>query len=188
MHWPQGPLGRLDARIPRERRHEPFTPQVPAFISDRPAVSGALMAVGGFSANWWIGTQMPGWPAWMILPGAIVAILCLFTMMIGLGLVVVRALEPVIARMDLDWDAEPLAALGIPLPLQRKCESLGFWSAEDLVNAVDHGTFPWTKLEYDERMQVERAAQRWSVAVRAEKAAKKARRRGRKDAAQQSGD
>jgi hypothetical protein len=85
-------------------------------------------------------------------------------------------LEPVLGLIDLDWDAEPLAQLGIPVVLQRKCESLGFWTAEDLVRAVDRGKFPWTGLEYDERMQLQRAVDRWNASVAAERRGK--RRRG----------
>jgi hypothetical protein len=78
--------------------------------------------------------------------------------------------------MELDWDAEPLSDLGIPLPLQRKCEQLGYWAADDLVEAINRSRFPWVALEYDERMQLERAVHRWSVAIAAERGARKSSR------------
>jgi hypothetical protein len=87
--------------------------------------------------------------------------------------------------MKFDWDAEPLAALAITPMLQRKCEGLGFWAADDLVQSIEKGKFPWTSLAYDERMQLERAAHRWSAAAAAQAKAKKAR--GRRVAGQ-SGD
>jgi hypothetical protein len=76
------------------------------------------------------------------------------------------------------WNAEPTSATGIPLALQRKCEQLGFWTAEDLARAIDRGSFPWRDLAYDERMQIERAVHRWKVAVAAEQSAQRAGRRG----------
>jgi hypothetical protein len=169
MIWQHGPFGRWEDRVPHNRRHEPFTPRVPEFFSEHPGLAGALLAAGGFFGNWLVGSRLAGWPAWMLLPGAILAVVCLVLMVVGLGLVTIRALYPLLAVMDLDWDAEPLAVLGIPLPLQRKCEQLGYWSAEDLVRAVERGRFPWVELEYDERMQVERATHRWSAAVAAER-------------------
>ena len=174
MHWFQGPQHWLDHhRLARDRRHEPFTPRVPAFIMSHPAGFGVVMAVAGVLGNWAISSRMSEWPAWMLFPSMILAVLSLVTMVIGLGILTVRMLEPALALMDLNWDAEPLAQLGIPLPLQRKCESLGFWTAEELARAVDKGKFPWTNLEYDERMQVQRAVERWSAAVAAEKHAKR---------------
>jgi hypothetical protein len=123
-----------------------------------------------------ISTRMSDWPAWMLFPSMMLAVVSLIMMVIGLGLLTVRMLEPVLGLIDLDWDAEPLAQLGIPVVLQRKCESLGFWTAEDLVRAVDRGKFPWTGLEYDERMQLQRAVDRWNASVAAERRGK--RRRG----------
>ena len=111
----------------------------------------------------------------MLFPSMMLAVLSLITMVIGLGILTVRLMEPALGLMDLNWDAEPLAQLGIPLPLQRKCESLGYWTADDLVRAVDKGKFPWTSLEYDERMQVQRGAERWSAAVAAAKRTKRGR-------------
>lgn len=133
----------------------------------RPALGGSLLAVLGILGNWLIVRNLSGWPDWMLFPSLILATLALVAMVLGLGIVVVRLLEPVIATMELDWDAEPVAALGVPPVLQRKCERLGYWTAEDVVRAVDRGTFPWTELEYDERMQIQRSAHRWSAASRA---------------------
>lgn len=144
-----------------------------------PAIAGALLAVGGALGNWGIAHQMATWPEWSLFPAAILAILCILAMVIGLGIIVVRALEPVLGVMDLNWDAEPTASMGLPLTLQRKCEQLGFWTAEELSRAIDRGAFPWRELAYDERMQIERAVHRWKVSVAAEDAARRsAQRRG----------
>jgi hypothetical protein len=145
------------------------------------------MAVGGFTGNWWVADQLQHWPEWSLFPGVAVSVTCLVAMVIGLGLVVIRALEPVLATMELDWDAEPLNALLLTPVLQRKCESLGYWAADDLVRAVNKGSFPWTSVAYDERMQIERAVQRWNASAEAEKAAKKEKRRSR-SIRQASGD
>jgi hypothetical protein len=177
VHWFQGPQHWLDHhKLAHDRRHEPFTPRVPGFILSHPAAFGAVMTIAGILGNWFISSRMAGWPAWSLFPSMILAVLALVTMVIGLGILTVRMLEPVLAVMDINWDAEPLAQLGIPLSLQRKCESIGYWTAEDLVRAVDRGRFPWTTLEYDERMQVQRAAERWSAAIAAEKREKRGRR------------
>ena len=128
-------------------------------------MAGVLLALLGALGNWAIAASMSSWPSWMLFPSAFLAVLALVAMIVGLGILVVRALEPVLGRMELDWDAEPLALLGIPLPLQRKCEQLGFWAADDLARAVERGKFPWAALEYDERVQIERAAQLWRSAL-----------------------
>jgi hypothetical protein len=162
VHWFQGPQHWLDHnKLERDRRHEPFTPRVPGVVLSHPALSAVAMATIGIFGNWYIASRVTSWPAWMLFPSMALAALCLIAMVIGLGILTVRLLEPVLSLMDLNWDAEPLAQLGIPLSLQRKCESLGYWTADDLVRAVEKGKFPWTLLEYDERMQVERAAARW---------------------------
>jgi hypothetical protein len=145
-------------------------------MMSHPAVFGAVLTAGGIFGNWSISSQLAHWPAWMLFPSMMLAVVSLISMVIGLGILTVRMLEPALGLMDLDWDAEPLAQLGIPLSLQRKCESLGFWTAESLVRAIDKGKFPWTSLEYDERMQVQRGAERWSTSTAASKRTK--RRRG----------
>jgi hypothetical protein len=132
---------------------------------EHPLACGLAMAAAGIAGNWIIVRGLPHWPEWMLVPGAILGILSMLLMMIGLGVVVVQALEPVIGLMDLNWDAEPLSAMGIPFALQRKCEQLGYWTAEDLARGVEHGSFPWTKVAYDERMQIERAAHLWKAGV-----------------------
>lgn len=176
MHWFQGPQHWLDHhKLAPDRRHEPFTPRVPRLVLSHPVMFGAVLTGGGIFGNWILSSQMSGWPDWMLFPSMMLAVLSLVSMVIGLGILTVRLLEPVLGLMDLDWDAEPLAQLGIPLPLQRKCESLGFWTVEDLVRAVDKGKFPWTRLEYDERMQVQRGAERWRTSIAAEKRAKRSR-------------
>ncbi|HEX5164783.1 MAG TPA: hypothetical protein VFV93_05250 [Thermomicrobiales bacterium] len=136
---------------------------MPGFILTHPALSAIVMASLGILGNWAIVRNVANWPPWMLFPSMIVAVVCLLTMVIGLGILTVRLLEPALALMDLNWDAEPLAQLGIPLSLQRKCERLGYWTAEDLVRDIDTGKFPWTLIEYDERMQLERAAARWNA-------------------------
>lgn|GEM_PF-2160282 len=177
MHWFQGPQHGLDHhKLGREKRHEPFTPNVPGFFLARPVVTGLVLVVVGIFGNWMISTRLSDWPSWMLFPSMMLAVVALIMMIIGLGLLTVRMLEPVLGLMDLDWDAEPLAQLGIPLALQRKCESLGYWTAEDLVRAVDRGRFPWTSLEYDERMQVQRGVDRWSLSVANERRTRRGRR------------
>jgi hypothetical protein len=162
--WLHGPHGLFDhSRLPRERRHEPFTPRLPAFLMAHPTTCGIVLAGGGIGGTWAVVGGMPGWPDWAVMPGAILGILCMLAMMIGLGIVVVRLLEPVLGMMELDWNAEPLSALGIPFALQRKCERLGYWSAEDLTRSVERGTFPWTEIAFDERLQIERSAQLWKT-------------------------
>jgi len=145
------------------------------------------MAVIGFAGNWWVADQLQHWPSWSLFPGVAISVFCLVSMVIGLGLVSIRALEPVLATMELDWDAEPLAALAITPMLQRKIEGLGFWAADDLAQAIEKGKFPWTELAYDERMQLERAAHRWSAATKAQQKSRKARSR-RRTTGSQSGD
>jgi hypothetical protein len=178
--WFHGPHGLFDhSRLPRERRHEPFTPRLPQFMLAHPAIAGGMLAIGGAVGNWFVVSHLAGWPDWSLFPGAIAAIVCMLAMVIGLGILVVRGLEPVIGVMDLDWDAAPTSAMGIPYALQRKCEQLGYWTAEDLSRAIERGSFPWRDLAYDERMQIERAVHRWKVADAAEREARKhARRRG----------
>jgi hypothetical protein len=164
VHWFQGPQHWLDHhKLSRDRRHEPFTPRVPGFVLAHPALFGAFMAVLGIVGNWVVASRMSGWPAWMLFPSMMLAVLSLLAMVIGLGILTVRLMEPALSLMDLDWDAEPLAQLGIPLALQRRCEGLGYWTAEELVRAVNKGKFPWTMVEYDERMQLQRAADRWNA-------------------------
>lgn len=164
VHWFQGPQHWLDHhKLARDRRHEPFTPAIPGFILTHPASFGALMAALGIFGNWFIASRMSNWPAWMLFPSMILAVLSLLAMVIGLGILTVRLMEPALSLMDLNWDAEPLAELGIPLALQRRCEGLGYWTAEELVKAIDKGKFPWTMVEYDERMQLQRAADRWNA-------------------------
>lgn len=169
MHWFQGPQHWLDHhKLERDRRHEPFTPRVPAFILSHPALFGLALTFAGIFGNWTLSSRMAEWPAWMLFPSMLLAVLSLVMMVLGLGVLTVRLMEPALSLMDLDWDAEPLAHMGIPMPLQRKCESLGYWTADDLTRAVNQGKFPWVKLEYDERLQVQRATERWSLSVDAD--------------------
>lgn len=128
----------------------------------RPGVLGAALAVFGTSASVLLIKSMPGWPNWMIFPSMGLAVLALAATVVGAVLLVVLALQPVIAaRDDLGWDEEPLASMGIPAQLQRKCEALGYWTCEALASAIDRGLFPWNELNYDERQQVHRAIQFW---------------------------
>jgi hypothetical protein len=146
-------------------------------MRERPLLAGIALAVTGGFGNWLITRFIAGWPAWTLFPSFLAAVLCLAAMVIGLGIATVCALEPVVGRMALEWDDDPVAALGVPLLLQRKCEQLGYWTATDVAQAVTRGTFPWTALEYDERQQIDRAGQRWQRALDAERAAKRAARR-----------
>jgi hypothetical protein len=165
VFWLHGPHGRTSlTRLSRAQRHEPFTPRLPQLVRAYPALAGLLLALAGIAGNWGIASNMSAWPAWMLFPAMLLSVFALVAMILGLGLIVVRLLEPVVALMASDWGDEPLAALGIPYPLQRKCEQLGYWTAADLVTAVERSKFNWTALAYDERMQVERAAQRWRAA------------------------
>lgn len=177
MHWFQGPQHWLDhRRLSREARHEPFTPRVPRLFRRRPELLGAALTIGGIAGAWVIMHSLEDWPAWMLFPSLLLSSLALVAMVVGLGILTVRSLEPALALRDLGWDAEPLAVLGIPPSLQRKCERIGYWTADDLARAVEQGRFPWTALELDERLQLERAAQRWQ-AVRAAQEAERPRRR-----------
>jgi hypothetical protein len=163
--WLQGPHSRHGhTRLPRAQRHEPFTPRLPHFVRAHPTLAALVLAAGGIFGNWFIARQMSTWPGWMLFPGMLLSVCALVTMILGLGLLVVRLLEPLIALMGIDWGGESLAVLGIPLPLQRKCEQLGYWTADDLVQAIERGKFNWVALEFDERLQVERAADRWRAA------------------------
>jgi hypothetical protein len=102
----------------------------------------------------------------MLFPSMFLATMFLVAMMLGLGLLVVCALEPVINRMDIDWGDAPVESLGVPEALQRKLERLNYWTADDVAAAIEAGTFPWTSLEYDERQQIARASDRWEIAAR----------------------
>lgn len=157
MHWHRSPHELYRHTRLRERAGEPFTPRVPRIVADHPAMSGAALAAAGIAGNWYVVSRMPHWPNWMLFPSMLLATLALLAMILGLVLVVVRWLEPVIARMDLDWDAEPVAALGLPIALQRRLEELGYWSSDDVCRAVERGTFPWTELELTERRLIEQA-------------------------------
>jgi hypothetical protein len=143
-------------------RHEPFTPHIPRFIIERPAVLGAILASFGIGSSVLIIQTMHRWPVWMIFPSMALAVLAMAATVVGLVILVVLALQPLIeAKQDLGWDAEPLASMGIPLTLQRKCEALGYWTCEALAQAIDKGLFPWNDLNYDERQQIHRAIQFW---------------------------
>src|SRR5690606_29763346 len=146
-----------------ERRHEPFTPRLPGFLLDHPTVAGVVLAGVGIGGTWTVVDGMPTWPDWAMIPSAVLGVLCMLTMMLGLGIVVVRMMEPVLGQMDLDWNAEPLDQIGMPFALQRKCERLGYWTAEDLVRSVDRGSFPWSEFAYAERVLIEQSAHMWKA-------------------------
>ena len=159
-----GPLYRVDNERQRHaRRHEPFTPHLPEQALRHPTVLGLALTALGVAGVWYISRSLPHWPDWTLFPSLMLSALALVAMVIGLGILVVCGLEPLLGRMDLTWDGEPLSSLGIPAGLQRKCESIGYWTADDVTQAVNSNRFPWTKLDYDERQQIERAAQRWSM-------------------------
>ncbi len=143
-------------------RYEPFTPTVPDFILERPAIAGALLATAGISASLLIIQTMHRWPLWLLIPSMGFAVLAMTATVIGLVILIVLLLQPLIeGKDDLGWDAEPLASMGIPLSLQRKVEGLGYWTCEALSDAITKGLFPWNDLSYDERQQVHRAIEFW---------------------------
>lgn len=127
-------------------------------------LSALLLAVAGIAGCWIIVTGMESWPTWAIFPAMLVAVAALGATAVGLGILVVLALAPLIGSRDLAWHAESLGALGLPRDLRMKCEALGFWTCEAMLASIERSRFPWTELEYDERMQVERAISRWRAA------------------------
>ena len=139
--------------LTREQRHEPFTPRLPRFVREQPLVAGVTLAAAGATGDWVLTHYIQSWPAWTLFPAFLAAVICLATMVLGLGMATVCALEPVVAKLATEWDDDPVAALGVPMTLQRKCEQLGFWTANETTHAVTRGTFPWTALDYDERQQ-----------------------------------
>ena len=101
MHWFQGPQHWLDHhKLSRDRRHEPFTPRLPGLILAHPALAGLALVVFGILGNWMISTRMSDWPAWMLFPSMILAVVSLIMMVIGLGLLTVRMLEPVLGLIE----------------------------------------------------------------------------------------
>jgi hypothetical protein len=170
FHGFNGPF--VYRRLSRRARQEPFVPRVPEMLHERPRLTALLLASAGIGGSFLIITKMGDWPVWTIFPVMIGAVLSLSATVVGFGLLVVLALEPIIGSRDLKWDAEPLGVLGLPLPVQRKCESLGFWTCEAMMASIEQRRFPWTSLEYDERMQVERAISRWHAVTTAREQAK----------------
>jgi hypothetical protein len=134
---------------------------LPRAVRERPLVLGVFLAVTGGAVCALIVTTMARWPTWLLLPSMFVAVPALVATVIGLSMVAVLGMTPLLERAELDWDDDPLAHLGIPLALQRKCEQLGYWTCEALSEAIEKSMFPWRELEYDERMQVERAVVFW---------------------------
>ena len=159
FHGSNGPF--VYRRLSGRARQEPFVPRIPEMLHERPRVAALFLASAGIGGSFLIITRMGDWPVWTIFPVMVGAVLALSATVVGFGLLVVLALEPIIGSRDLKWDAEPLGVLGLPLPVQRKCESLGFWTCEAMAASIEQRRFPWTSLEYDERMQVERAISRW---------------------------
>jgi hypothetical protein len=143
-------------------RHAPFTPSIPEFVLERPLILGSLLSATGISLSLLIVKTMHRWPAWMLVPSMGIAVLAMTTTVIGAVILVVLLLQPLIeGQDDLGWDDEPLASMGIPLSLQRRCEVLGYWTCEALSKATDKGLFPWSDLNYDERQQLHRAIEFW---------------------------
>lgn len=161
FHGPIWPLG--ERKIPYQARHQPFTPRLPRTVRERPAIVAALLAAGGVIGSWTIVVNMADWPTWTLFLSILASVLALSATVIGMGLLSVLALQPILGAKALKWDADPLAVLGLPLALQRKCEGLGFWTCELMVDSIEKGRFPWTSLEYDERMQVERSLSLWKA-------------------------
>lgn len=163
MTWFPGSGGypgrsKLDGSV----RHEPFTPSIPDFILERPAIAGVLLSAVGISTSLLIIRTMHRWPLWMLVPSMGFAVLAITATVVGIVVLVVLLLLPLIAsKDDLGWDDEPLASMGIPLSLQRKVENLGYWTCEALSEAIGKGLFPWNDLNYDERQQIHRAIEFW---------------------------
>lgn len=157
VHWQRSPYDLYRHSRFRERAGEPFTPRIPRLIANHPTMSGAVLAAVGMVGNWLIVSQMAGWPDWTLFPSMLLATLSLLAMCLGMVLVVVRWLEPIVARMDFNWDADPVGSLGLPPTLDRKLETLGYWSADDICRAVESGRFQWTALELTERRLIEQA-------------------------------
>jgi hypothetical protein len=159
FHGSNGPVSYR--RLSKEAQEQPITPRVPDLVYQRPIVAALAVTAVGICGSWLIVTGMGNWPVWTIFPVMIGAVLSLAATVVGMGTLVVLALQPVIGSRSLNWDAEPLGVLGLPPNVQQKCESLGFWTCEAMVASIEQRRFPWTSLEYDERMQVERALSRW---------------------------
>ena len=136
---------------------------LPRALHDRPLLLGATLTVTGLGVCTLIIRTRADWPRWLIFPSMFIAVPALVATVIGLSMLVVLGFLPLLERRDLGWDDEPLAVLGIPLALQRKCEALGYWTCVALSEAIDKRLFPWTELEYDERMQVQRAIDLWQA-------------------------
>lgn len=134
---------------------------LPRALRERPLLLGLVLTVTGSALCTLIITTMARWPSWLIFPSMFVAVPALVATVIGLSMVAVLGLLPVLERAELGWDDAPLAVLGIPLALQRRCEQLGYWTCEALSEAIEKSIFPWRELEYDERMQVQRAVELW---------------------------
>lgn len=164
-----GPFAMFEhSRRRHARLHEPISPRLPNLIKRHPSAFGVVLVASGVAGVWYVSTRLPNWPEWTLFPSLIISVLALVGLIVGLGILVVSGLEPLLERMDWEWHGEPLAALGLPLALSRKVESIGYWTAEDVAKAVNSNSFPWTRLDYDERLQVERAAQRWTASAAAQ--------------------
>ena len=163
MTWLPGSGGYLGrSRLNGPARHEPFTPGIPEFVLGRPVIAGTLLSVIGIGSSLFIIKTMHNWPTWMLVPSMGLAVVAMTATAVGLVTLVVLLMQPLIeGKDDLGWDDEPLASMGIPLSLQRKCEALGYWTCESLSDAIAKGLFPWTDLDYDERQQVHRAVEFW---------------------------
>jgi hypothetical protein len=58
-----------------------------------PSIAGIVLTFGGIAGTFIVAHQMATWPDWSLFPAAITAILCMLAMVVGLGVLVVRALE-----------------------------------------------------------------------------------------------
>lgn len=163
MTWLLGPGDRpTSSSLSSKSRQQPFTPRLPAAVLNNPLVVGLGLGSLGITLSITIITTMHRWPAWLLMPSMVVAVVAMAATAVGASIVVAMMMQPVIeSRDDLNWSETPLTALGISLSLQRQCQGLGFWTCESVGRAVEAGTFPWKDFEYDERQQIHSTIIHW---------------------------
>lgn len=167
MTWFPGPgWHSRRSKLSREARHQPFTPRLPALLLKHPAILGLVLATAGVGLSIALITTMHRWPNWLLLPSMFLAVVSMGATAVGFSLLAVLGLQPLIESKEATWGDEPLRNMGMSSALRHKCEGLGYWTCESLSEAVEKSLFPWRSLEYDERLQVDRAVQRWRAGSR----------------------